>query len=167
MIVPEVPASAANVAAHYDELDIAYRHVWGDHVHHGYWRTGRETPAEATAALVALVENRLALEAGDRVCDIGCGYGATAADLLTRHDVTITGLTLSAAQAKVAGARNPAFQCLRRDWLDNGLAAGSFDHAYAIESSEHMVDKARFFGEARRVLRPGGRLVVCAWLEGE
>lgn len=167
MIVPDAPANAANVAAHYDELDIAYRHVWGDHVHHGYWRTGRETPAEATAALVALVENRLALEAGDRVCDIGCGYGATAADLLTRHDVTITGLTLSAAQAKVAAGRSPAFQCLRRDWLDNGLATGSFDHAYAIESSEHMVDKARFFSEARRVLRPGGRLVVCAWLEGE
>ncbi|HEX7742618.1 MAG TPA: class I SAM-dependent methyltransferase [Sphingobium sp.] len=167
MIVPEAPANAANVAAHYDELDIAYRHVWGDHVHHGYWRTGRETPAEATAALVALVESRLALQPGDRVCDIGCGYGATAADLLTRHDVTITGLTLSAAQAKVAGARNPAFQCLRRDWLNNGLATSSFDHAYAIESSEHMVDKARFFGEARRVLRPGGRLVVCAWLEGE
>jgi tocopherol O-methyltransferase len=30
-----------------------------------------------------------------------------------------------------------------------------------------MVDKPRFFAEARRILRPGGRLVVCAWLEGE
>jgi tocopherol O-methyltransferase len=30
-----------------------------------------------------------------------------------------------------------------------------------------MVDKARFFAEAHRVLKPGGRFVVCAWLEGE
>ena len=56
---------------------------------------------------------------------------------------------------------------LRRDWLDNRLPDASFDRAYAIESSEHMVDKDRFFTEAARVLRPGGRLVVCAWLEGE
>lgn len=167
MIVPALPSTVANVAVHYDELDVAYRHIWGEHVHHGYWCTGRETPTEATAALVRLVEEWLGPEPGDRLCDIGCGYGATAADLLARHEVTITGLTLSAAQARIAGARSPAFQCLRRDWLDNGLGDALFDRAYAIESSEHMVDKARFFTEARRVLRPGGRLVVCAWLEGE
>ncbi len=53
---------------------------------------------------------------------------------------------------------------LVRDWLDNGLASNGFDHGYAIESSEHMVDKPAFFAEAARVLKPGGRLVVCAWL---
>jgi tocopherol O-methyltransferase len=167
MIVPDHPSNAASVAVHYDELDPAYRHVWGDHVHHGYWRDGNETPEQATAALVGLVEERLALEPGHRVCDIGCGYGATAADLLRRHHVSILGLTLSPAQHAIAKDRSPGFSCLVRDWLDNDLPSASFDRAYAIESSEHMVDKARFFTEARRILRPGGRLVVCAWLEGE
>lgn len=37
----------------------------------------------------------------------------------------------------------------------------------AIESSEHVADKPRFFAEAQRVLRPGGRLVVCAWLASD
>ena len=41
---------------------------------------------------------------------------------------------------------------------------GAFDRAYAIESTEHMADKPAFFLEAWRTLRPGGRLVVCAWL---
>jgi tocopherol O-methyltransferase len=168
VIVPGVPQTAAGVAVHYDELDVAYRRIWGDHVHHGYWRTGRESPAEATEALVRLVEARLELEPGQAVCDIGCGYGATGADLAARRGVSVLGLTLSAAQEEQARSRHGAgFTCLRRDWLDNRLPDASFDRAYAIESSEHMVDKDRFFTEAARVLRPGGRLVVCAWLEGE
>lgn len=167
MIVADHPSTAAGVAIHYDELDPAYRRIWGDHVHHGYWREGDETPEQAAAALVRLVEQRLALEPGLRICDIGCGYGATAADLLTRHKVSIVGLTLSAAQHRIAKGRSTDFSCLLRDWLDNGLPSASFDRAYAIESSEHMADKPRFFAEARRILRPGGRLVVCAWLEGE
>lgn len=168
MIVPKVPSTAAGVALHYDELDLAYRRIWGAHVHHGYWRTGRESPTEATDALVAEVEARLALEPGQTLCDIGCGYGATAARIASRHDVRIIGLTLSAAQEKIANAHpSPRFTCLHRDWLHNDLPDASFDRAYAIESSEHMVDKARFFREAARILRPGGRLVVCAWLEGE
>ncbi|WP_176593889.1 class I SAM-dependent methyltransferase [Sphingobium sp. EM0848] len=168
MIVPKRPSTAAGVAMHYDELDLAYRRIWGEHVHHGYWRTGRESPAEAADALVEEVERRLALEPGQTLCDIGCGYGATAARIAARHDVSIIGLTLSSAQEKVANARPPSrFTCLQRDWLHNDLPDASFDRAYAIESSEHMVDKARFFREAARVLRPGGRLVVCAWLEGK
>jgi tocopherol O-methyltransferase len=53
------------------------------------------------------------------------------------------------------------------DWLANDLPPASFDAVIAIESTEHMADKARFFAEAARVLRPRGRLVVCAWLEGD
>jgi ubiquinone/menaquinone biosynthesis C-methylase UbiE len=70
------------------------------------------------------------------------------------------GFTLSAAQYAIAAARPGPLSFHRRDWLDNGLADAGFDRAFAIESSEHMVDKPRFFAEAARVLKPGGRLVV-------
>ena len=169
MIVPATAATAADVAGHYDELDPVYRSVWGEHVHHGLWTSGRESAAAAVEALADLVGDRLGASPGQHLVDIGCGYGATAARFAERRGVAVTGLTLSAAQHEVAAARPGAapggpLAFLRADWLANSLPGAAFDHGYAIESSEHMADKERFFAEANRVLRPGGRLVVCAWL---
>ena len=164
MIEPRTAQSGADVAGHYDELDHVYREIWGEHVHHGLWRTGRESVAEATDALSDLVAERLAPQTGDQLADIGCGYGATAARLAERLGVAVTGFTLSQEQARVARARPGPLTFHVRDWLDNGMSDASFDHAYAIESTEHMADKAGLFSEAARTLKPGGRFVVCAWL---
>ena len=167
MIVPREPQTAAAVAAHYDELDPFYREIWGEHVHHGLWTTGRETPGEAVEALVDLLADQLGLEPGERVCDVGCGYGATAERLAEAFGVQVTGLTISAQQmtrASERAARTPGLAFALRDWLDNGFEEGVFDAVIAIESSEHVADKGRFFAEAFRTLRPGGRLGVYAWL---
>ncbi|HEX5182681.1 MAG TPA: methyltransferase domain-containing protein [Allosphingosinicella sp.] len=170
MIFPNEPQTARDVSGHYDELDRAYRDIWGEHVHHGYWVSGRESPTEAAEALVRLVADRLEAAPGQVLCDIGCGYGATAGWLAQNRQARVTGFTISEAQARIAAARAervPGLTIFCCDWLDNGLPDAGFDGACAIESSEHMVDKPRFFAEAARVLRPGGRLVVCAWLATE
>ncbi|MET4589760.1 class I SAM-dependent methyltransferase [Arthrobacter sp. 754] len=165
MIVPNISQNAVAVADHYDELDPIYRRVWGEHVHHGLWTTGRETPAEAVEALVDTVDDRLRLMPGEACVDIGCGYGSTARQLALTRGVSVTGFTLSAEQARYAAAHPaPGVDIHLRDWLVNGLPDASASAAWAIESSEHMVDKPRFFAEAHRVLAPGGRFVVCAWL---
>ena len=167
MIIPRTSQTSADVADHYDELDRVYRRIWGDHVHHGYWLKGTESPVEAVEALADLVAEKLGASAEQLICDIGCGYGATAARLAEQRQLRVTGVTLSARQADYAKARpDPGgrLDFLLGDWLANGFPDSSFDHAYAIESSEHMPDKARFFAEAFRTLRPGGRLVICAWL---
>ncbi|MGX5716357.1 class I SAM-dependent methyltransferase [Arthrobacter sp. MAHUQ-56] len=166
-IVPEVSQNAVAVADHYDEFDPIYRRVWGEHVHHGLWTTGRESPVEAVEALVDAVGDRLNLLPGQLCVDIGCGYGSTARRLALTRGVRVTGLTLSAEQARYAAAHPaPDVDIQVRDWLANGLPDASANAAWAIESSEHMVDKSAFFAEAHRVLLPGGRLVVCAWLAG-
>jgi tocopherol O-methyltransferase len=165
MITPRLVQTTAAVAHHYDQLDSFYREIWGDHVHHGYWANGSETPEQATTALVDLVAGTLQLAPGMAVCDIGCGYGATARLLASHHRVAVTGLTISAAQAAHAATLPaPGVTILLRDWLANDLPTHAFDRAYAIESSEHMPDKRLFFDEAFRVLRPGGILAICAWL---
>jgi tocopherol O-methyltransferase len=170
MIEPRTPQGPPAVAAHYDELDGLYREVWGEHVHHGLWETGLESPAEAVEKLVERVAELAEIRPGHDVCDVGSGYGATARLLASRYGATVTGLSLSDAQHRFARARsgdaeNPRY--LLRDWLENRLGDGSYDAVIAVESSEHVADKQRFFAEARRVLRAGGRLVVCAWLSSD
>ena len=167
MIVPRSRPQSCDVSGHYDELDRVYREVWGEHVHHGYWRSGGETPNEAVDALVDLVGERMEPEAGQHFCDIGCGYGATAEHLATSYEVEITGLTISQEQFARAEQRTGNVRFLLRDWLHNDLAKQSFDGAYAIESTEHMCDKQQCFDEACRVMRPGGKLVICAWLASD
>lgn len=158
------------VADHYDELDPFYRALWGEHVHHGYWRTGREPPEVAVEGLVELLAERTGIQPGMQVCDVGCGYGATAALLATRFGCEVTGLTLSPRQAERARERpDPenrlTFLC--RDWLRNDLPPAHFDAVVAIESTEHMENKAGALAEMARVLKPDGRFGICAWLAAD
>ena len=96
MITPhEAIADVAAVAAHYDDLDLFYRTIWGTHVHHGYWKTGKENRQEAVLNLTRLVAEQAQVQAGDRVCDMGCGYGATAMVLARDYKAKVTALTVS------------------------------------------------------------------------
>ncbi|NIP77994.1 MAG: methyltransferase domain-containing protein [Gemmatimonadetes bacterium] len=168
MIRPSRPADFHRVGHHYDELDPFYRALWGEHLHHGLWRTGRERPRDAALALVDEVLRLAGVGPGQAVCDVGCGYGATTR-LLGERGLAATGLTVSAAQhaRAVAGGGPGGPRFLLRDWLDNGLPGEAFDAVLAIECLAHMADKPAALAEAFRVLRPGGRLVACLWLAGE
>ena len=167
MISSRREISASEVAGHYDELDAFYRRVWGEHVHHGLWLRGDESHEIAIRQLDELVAREGTIARGTRAIDIGCGYGATARFLASELGAEMAGMTISPAQHAIAlggnrGAANPRF--ILGDWLVNGLPDDCFDAAIAIESSEHMADKPGFFAQAHRVLRPGGRMVVCTWL---
>jgi tocopherol O-methyltransferase len=170
VIVPRAPLAAHAVDGHYDALDAFYREVWGEHVHHGWFRTGRESVHEATEALARWVLDAAGVGEGTRAVDVGCGYGGTA-HLGAARGAVVTGLTLSETQAAVA-RRRPAAPggvaptVLVRDWLANGLPDGAFDAAWAVESTTHMPDRPRVFAEVARVLRPGGRFVLCVWMAG-
>ena len=171
MIRPSRPHDPTLVGHHYDELDPFYRALWGEHLHHGLWITGRESPGQAALALVDEVARRAGVgkDPGGRpldVCDVGSGYGAVARRLADQG-ARVTGLTVSEAQYRHAVARSSSPRFLLGDWLENDLADASFDAVIAIESLSHMTDPARAVAEAYRVLRPGGRFVACVWLAAE
>jgi tocopherol O-methyltransferase len=170
MITARPPFAERDVAAHYDDLDHFYREIWGEHVHHGLWRSRRESVEEATCNLIVEVAQQAQVQPGHRVCDVGCGYGGTARVLVEQYGAQVTALTVSPAQYDHASSLQPAATnptYLLRDWLESGLSPAAFDSVIAIESSEHMADLAGFFAEIARVLKPGGRFVVCAWLSRE
>lgn len=156
-----------SIATHYDQLDPFYRSLWGDHIHHGLWNNSRESADEAQANLVDHVAKHLDLSTPEvTVCDIGCGYGGTTRCLAERWGARTTGLTISKAQYEYACAQSDDDRTsyLLRNWLVNELPDESFDRAVAIESIAHIPDKAQSIREAARVLKPGGKLVVCEWL---
>ena len=169
MIVSQQPVSEAAIADHYDELDLFYRDIWGQHVHHGLWVEGDETPEEAVRKLVDLVAQKADLRRGERVIDIGCGYGASARLLAENYDARVTAITVSAVQHAFAQgtAPGPQLTYILGNWYSLEFAPDSFDLAIAIESGEHMPDKVEFARRAFRVLRPGGRFVLCAWLSAD
>jgi tocopherol O-methyltransferase len=162
-------ANVHDVADHYDELDPMYREIWGEHIHHGLWLSGLEPPEVAVVQMVRRVADLAGIDRGQKVCDLGCGYGAAARLLLRDYGARVTGITLSAAQYEFARARTvdgePVY--ILGDWMESLLPARSFDAVVAIESVEHMADKRACFREVRRVLRPGGRFVFSTWLAGE
>jgi tocopherol O-methyltransferase len=162
-------ARERDVAAHYDDLDEFYREFWGEHVHHGLWTTGRESPEQAVERLIEMVAREGAIGPGTRVCDVGCGYGATARFLATRYGAEVVGLTISPKQHGYAAAQtqgdNPTY--LLRNWEQNELAPAEFDAVVSIECLAHVENKQRFFDEIYRVLKPGGVAVVLAWLSCE
>ena len=97
---------------------------------------------------------------------MGCGYGATSRLLARERGATVTGLTLSAAQAAAAPPTG-GVEIVMGDWLANGFADASFDAAISIEAISHMPDKPRAFAELGRVVRPGGRVALVDWLTCE
>lgn len=170
MIRPSRAPSPEAVARHYDELDPYYRALWGEHLHHGLFDTGREDPQEAAAHLVREIAQRAAIQKGDRVCDVGCGYAAPARLLAKEYGAAVTGITISPAQFEVARERchgTAGVNVILGDWMENDLEDRSFEAVISIEGSEHMPDFHGFFREAGRVLRVGGRMVVCAWLAAD
>ncbi|MDQ6607476.1 MAG: cyclopropane-fatty-acyl-phospholipid synthase family protein [Actinomycetota bacterium] len=131
-----------------------------------YWGppANAKTLEEAQDAKREMVCRKLGLQAGERVLDVGCGWGSFVIHAASRHGVNALGVTLSEPQAELArehvAAAGVADQVEIRV-ADYREVAGTFDAIASIGMVEH-VGEERIDLYAQRLaelLRPGGRLL--------
>jgi tocopherol O-methyltransferase len=135
-------------------------------MHFGFYDEHSRNHAEALINMNRVLATKAELHSSDRVLDAGCGVGGSAIWLARELGARVVGVNVVpseidrgrryARQRKVADRVTFELQDMSR----TAFPDGSFDVVWAIESVCHVPDKREFLAEARRLLKPGGRLVV-------
>jgi len=164
---------AEEVGRLYDRMTVLGADFLGDdghgyNAHLGYWDTPESefTFDEATDRLTDIMAERLRIGAKSRLLDVGCGVGAPAVRIARRTGAEVTGISVSQEQVTRANAlaRSTSLEdrvaFRQANAMELPFADGSFDAVFALESMPHMPDRVQVLQEMRRVLRPGGRIVL-------
>ena len=101
------------------------------------------------------------VDAGQRVLEVGCGTGHWL-QLLEQWGCDVSGLDPSSQMLEKAAARGLRAELVHGHAESLPFSAASFDRVLCINAIHHFEDIPRFIGEARRVLRAGGRLLSIA-----
>lgn len=126
---------------------------------------GARTLEQAQATKLELVCSKLGLKQGERVLDVGCGWGSFAIHAATRHGVSVLGVTLAERQAALARERVREVGLANRveirvaDYRE--LGEEPFDAIASIGMVEHVgAERIDLYGSRlAALLRPGGRLL--------
>lgn len=166
----------------------------GEHIHHGYFLESADTKEVAQARLIDLLLERSKLPTGSQVLDVGCGLGGTSRYLAKNMRCTVTGITISGQQVKLArdlsakesgvaegGVEEFGFTGLgdgrvrfleldaekMGDYFAEPETKMSVDCIWISEAMSHLPDKVLFFRNASILLKVGGKLVVADWFKAE
>jgi len=160
--------SRKNIMAHYD-LGNAFYRQWLDPTmtySSALYASPDHSLADAQLAKYRRILRRLNVQPGQRVLEIGCGWGGFAETAAREAGARVHGLTLSPAQLEFARERiaraglsdQVSFEL--RDYRD--LKGERFDHIVSIEMFEAVGERwwPAYFKAVRRLLAPGGRAMV-------
>ncbi|MEA2406538.1 MAG: cyclopropane-fatty-acyl-phospholipid synthase [Thermoleophilaceae bacterium] len=162
---PERDARA--VRHHYDVSNDFFKLFLGDSLTYScaLFSRGAKTLEEAQEAKLEMVCTKLALQPGQRVLDVGCGWGSFALHAAANHDVSVVGITLSEPQAALGRQRAAERGLSERVDIRvadyRALTDEPFDAVASIGMVEH-VGNAQIDVYARQVARmvkPGGRVL--------
>lgn len=162
--------SRRNIAFHYD-LGNDFYALWLDrNMHYSSALFSdvedRAEPLEAAQdRKVDAILHRLDLRSGDRLLEIGCGWGGLAERALERHDIYYDGLTLSAEQQAHALDRLSAPGIRGRGAVhlqDYRDARGTYDAIASVEMVEAVGQRywPDYLAAIHRLLRPGGKAAI-------
>jgi microcystin synthetase protein McyJ len=136
----------------------------------GYWKYARTYP-DACLALVELLGTRAGLKSGDRILDVGVGFGAQDFVFLDRFHVShITGIDITPIHVEKGRERVTKRGLEKQIDIRLGSATAmdfpeaSFDKILALECAFHFDTRDCFLREAYRVLKPGGTIALADML---
>ncbi len=153
--------SRRNIMAHYD-LGNSFYSLWldpGMSYSSALFSPGNDgSLALAQDAKYRRILARLQARPGQRVLEIGCGWGGFA-EMAVQAELQVTGLTLSPAQLEWAQKRVPGADLRLQDYRDT---RESFDHVVSIEMFEAVGERwwPGYFKTVAQALKPGGKAVV-------
>jgi len=105
------------------------------------------------------------IENGDRVLDLGCGNGRLV-ELLKDKNIDYLGVDNSEKLIEIAKAKYPNVRFQLADALNIPFSDNYFDKIFSIAVLHHISSdelRCKFIQEAKRVLRPGGVLIITVW----
>lgn len=163
--------SRANVAHHYDVSNDFYRLWLDDDMQYScaYWSEADDSLERAQLAKKAHIAAKLALQPGQKVLDIGCGWGGMALYLNRVENVEVLGITLSEEQLKLARERADAAGVadkVRFELLDYRVLAkrapGYFDRIVSVGMFEHVgvPQFETFFRACANLLKDDGVMLL-------
>ena len=176
---PAVPASEAPVGRgrrhsldrdrvavrhHYDVSNAFYRMVLGPTMVYScaYFTSPDNTLEEAQTRKLETICRKLRLRAGDRLLDIGCGWGALVLHAAREHGARAVGVTLSEPQAELARERirdaGLSDRCEIRVADYREVDDGPYDKVSSVGMYEHVgrAQLGEYVGRVTRLLREGG-----------
>ncbi|KAI1088213.1 S-adenosyl-L-methionine-dependent methyltransferase [Rostrohypoxylon terebratum] len=153
------------------ESRLGYRLLLGGTRHFGYWEHDTYWPFPFSKGLRNMEDKlakALALPAGSRVLDAGCGVGHVALRMAKAHGLRVQGIDVvdhhvAKAQRnfKLSGLPEGTVKARKMDYHHlEPFADQSFDGVYTMETFVHATEPEVVLANFRRILRPGGRLVM-------
>lgn len=154
------------ISHHYDVGNDFYRLVLGPSMVYScaYWTEGG-TLEDAQRDKLDLIARKLNLKEGDRLLDVGCGWGSMAMHAAREYGAQVVGITLSREQAAYARKRiaeeglTDRIEIRVQDYRD--VKDGPYDAISSIGMAEHVGEtRYREYADIlHTLLRPGGRLL--------
>jgi cyclopropane-fatty-acyl-phospholipid synthase len=157
----------AAVRHHYDVSNEFYRLVLGPTMVYScaYFDSDEDTLEEAQERKLDVVCRKLRLAAGERLLDVGCGWGSLVLHAAATYGVHAVGVTLSEPQAELARERIRAAglgdRCEIRVQDYREIADGPYDKVASIGMYEHVGASQldRYMERLRQLVRPGGLIL--------
>lgn len=165
------------IILYYKECNNAYRDAWGMdknmQLNLGLWKKGTKSLASALYNLNEEMAKKIDLKSKMRILDAGCGVGGTAIHFAKKVDCEVIGLSLSPNQIKQAKENalkagvSEQCQFFQMDYSNTNFESQSFDAVIGIESICYAEPKIDFLKEAKRLLKPNGKLAIADNLQGK